>query len=316
MTRRDGAEPPVALSDTGARRCPICAGEEIQPVFSKNGYAHVRCPACRTVFVDPLPATDALFEHYQDPAYFGGDEGQGYHDYAEMRKALLPHFRRRLRTLREIISPPGQLLDIGCAAGYFLELARADGWEIAGVELAETMAGQASQALEIPIVPSLAALDDRDFDVVTFWEVLEHLPDPVFFLRDVRERLRPGGVLMLSTPNVAHWQAIAAPERWTAYQPPSHLVLFTPESLELAFRQAGLTTIQIRRVAPLPRLPAWLQSATRHLEQGLATGQARPWPVALAAWRGFRLFGLGWSRLAHPTDDNFATLEVWARRPA
>jgi SAM-dependent methyltransferase len=252
---------------------------------------------------------------YQNPDYFAGEAGTGYRDYSAMHKALAPHFRRRLGILTRHLPRRGRLLDFGCADGYFLELARADGWEVTGLEISAEMAETASARLSTLIVTSPDQLPPGEFDAITLWEVLEHLPDPVAELQRLAQRLRPGGILMLSTPNAGHWQAVQMPDRWTAYRPPAHLILFTVGSLRVVLEKAGLSTIRIWKVSPLPPLPGWLQEATAPLAHALADGTARPWTLALMLWRGIRLLGWAWQRVARPQDDIFATLEALACRP-
>jgi 2-polyprenyl-3-methyl-5-hydroxy-6-metoxy-1,4-benzoquinol methylase len=284
-------------------------------MFVKNGYDIVQCMACDTLHVSPIPTDAELKAHYQDSAYFHGQAEQGYRNYADMKKALLPHFRRRLRAINNRFPERGHLLDFGCAAGYFLELARSDGWHIAGVEISPEMTRTASHALGIQVVPSLDALAEDGFHVITLWEVIEHLPRPVEELRHLYDRLRPGGMLMLSTPNTAHWQAIREPEAWVGFRPPSHLLFLTPGTLTVALRRAGFEHIMVRQVSPLPPLPGWLRRISTPLQRGLVSGNARAWPLALTAWRTVRLFGWGWQRLARPQDNIYATLEAQAFRP-
>jgi len=295
--------------------CPVCQSNQGTPYYAKNGYTIVECAVCQMRFVSPMPTAEEITAHYQKSEYFAGEDEQGYLSYADMKQALLPHFRRRLQTIETQPSQHGKLLDFGCAAGYFLEEAQQRGWTISGVELSQDMARNAEQLLHVSIYTALAALPDRDFDTITLWEVIEHLPDPIATLRQLGERLRPGGVLMLSTPNNGHWQALRAKEQWGSYRPPSHLQYFTRDTLTDALRRAGFEHIGVNGTAPLPPLPAWLSRASKPLEQALATGQARPWKLALFCWRGIRLFGWGWQKIAHRSDDIFATLEAVAVRP-
>ena len=133
-------------------------------------------------------------------------------------------------------------------------------------------ARQASNDLGISIATSLDALPEKEFDAITLWEVIEHLREPIVELRRLRDHLRPGGMLMLSTPNNGHWQAVRAPDLWIGYRPPSHLLYFTAGTLTDALKRSGFERIQIHRVAPLPPLPRWLNRATASLQHGLATG--------------------------------------------
>lgn len=295
--------------------CPICGGAPATPVLKKNGYTIACCSQCGTLHVDPLPSEEALQTHYQDSSYFEGSAGQGYRSYADMQKALLPHFQRRLRAIEARLDARGRILDFGCAAGYFLQVAATAGWTIGGVELSCDMAGQASRALGVPIFNRLDELPPGDFDAVTLWDVIEHVPSPVDTLRALGRRLRPGGMLMLSTPNTGHWQAVREPERWESYRPPAHLIYFDARTLKTTLERAGFERIEIHRAAPLPPLPGWLDRLTTPLQAGLSTGQARQWRLALVAWRAVRVAAWGWQKLAHRNDDIFATLEAIAFRP-
>jgi len=296
--------------------CPVCNSVNSIPVFQKNGYLLARCVNCTMIYVDPMPADALLQAHYQNPAYFSGDESLGYLSYADMHKALTPHFKRRLHLINHYFPRRGRLLDYGCADGYFLTIAQKEKWQISGVELARGMAHQAEQVLGIPIPNSLDELSKNTFEVVTLWEVIEHLSQPVNQLQRLRNCLRPGGLLMLSTPNTGHWQAVREPEAWVGYRPPSHLLFFTSSTLEQLLKQAGFERIAIKKTSPLPPLPGWLRRLSAPLQHTLTTGQAKAWPVVLWTWRIIRIFGWGWQRLAHPEDDIFTTLEATAFRPA
>jgi len=308
------ARPPVPeRTDT---LCPVCGASASEPALSKDGYTIVRCSLCQMLYVRPVLSADELQAYYQDPGYFHGESTQGYQSYEDLRKALVPHSWRRLRVINGLLPAKGRLLDFGCAAGYFLEVAQADGWRIAGVELSREMAGNASRALGVSIATSLEALPDRELDVITLWEVVEHLPQPLAELRRMYDRLRPGGLLMLSTPNTGHWQALCQPDAWEGYRPPAHLLFFTAGTLVALLQRAGFERITVSRVSPLPRLPCWLQRISAPLQAGLASGRASAWPLALVAWRAVRVCGWGWQRITHPRDDVFAALEATAFRPA
>ncbi len=295
--------------------CPHCTNTQGEPVFSKDGFDLLRCTNCHLIHVSPMPSAAELTAHYQNPAYFAGEKDQGYHDYADMEKVLLPLARRRLALIDQQVPTKGRLLDFGCAAGYFLQVAAADGWQIDGVELSTEMATQARQRLGVSIGESLESVAPASLDVVTLWEVIEHLPTPISQLRELRARLRPGGLLMLSTPNTGHWKALRQPDNWEGYRPPSHLLFYTRHTLTDLLTHAGFERVSIQATAPLPPLPGWLERLSLPLYQSLANGQAHSWKLALYAWRAIRLAGWVWQKVARPNDDIFATLEAVAYRP-
>lgn len=295
--------------------CPICHHPTVTPRITRNGYTLAECAACHALHVSPMPSDDDLRAHYQNPAYFEGEESQGYRNYADMEKALRPHFARRLNRLGQHFASPGALLDFGCAAGFFLDMAQTRGWRVHGVELSTDMARAASQRLNQPIATALAESPARQLEAITLWEVIEHLPRPVETVRELADRLRPGGALMLSTPNTGHWQAVHQPEQWSSYRPPSHLQFFTRATLADTLRRAGLERIEILGTLPLPRLPGWLQRATAGLQYRLANGQSAQWAVDLWAWRGIRALALAFSAFERPAPDTATTLEALAFKP-
>jgi hypothetical protein len=118
---------------------------------------------------------------------------------------------------------------------------------------------------------------------------------------------------MLSTPNAGHWQVQREPDQWRGFRPPSHLVLFDADALNLALARAGFVQIELMRAGPLPALPDGLRRVSAPLETALATGQAKPWLVALTLWRVLRVLGWGWARVTSSRDDVFVTLEGLAQ---
>lgn len=304
--------------DHPAYHCPLCRVSDATPALTKNGYTIVRCGACGLLYVHPIPTEAELAAHYQQHSYFEGDTDQGYRNYVEMEKALLPHFSRRLRYLAERLGGPGRLLDFGCASGYFLALAQQAGWQVTGVELSQEMARIAAERVTGSggqVFTTLGALGDVEFDAVTLWEVIEHLPYPVETLAALVAHVRPNGVLMLSTPNTAHWQAQRTPAAWGGYRPPSHLLFFTPATLKRMLEAGSLVRVEIRPSAPRPPLPGWVERFTAPLQTSLADGSAHPWTFWLYLWRAIRIVGWGWQCLARPKDDVYATLEAIAVKP-
>jgi len=153
---------------------------------------------------------------------------------------------------------PGSVLDVGCAAGYFLDEMRRRGWTTSGVELSADSAAVARDRFHLDVV--VGTVDDVDlssrpggagFDAVCMWDVLEHVPDPVHVLRSARGRLARGGSLWISTPNIgglfpkASLRVAGWVGRWPHPEPPFHLFQFSVESLRGVLARAGFVVEEV-----------------------------------------------------------------------
>lgn len=229
---------------TLSRPCPACGGAQVVPLFHKAGHGIVECLGCGTAFVGEDPAAIDFQALYGEAYYTGGSDAV-FADYVGQEAARRAHARRKLWILRQL--PPrlprtGRLLDVGCAAGFFLAEAKAF-YEVQGVELSAWSSAYARDRLGLPVITGTlqqAALPAAHFDIVTLWDVIEHVPDPVPLLAEAARVLRPGGRLLLTTGD---WGSAYARERgagWHLMTPPWHLSFFTRQSMALAGQRAGL----------------------------------------------------------------------------
>jgi SAM-dependent methyltransferase len=237
-------------------RCPLCSGARNSLIFEKDGYELVRCQTCALVYVANLPPDSDVTSIYSFSS--------GYHIELADRdaSAIAAHSRTAGRYLRLLAAHrhPGRILDVGCSVGIFLEAARAGGWEAYGVELSDDTAA-AARARGLDVVTGTLAnarFPAENFDAVTFWDVLEHLRDPVPTLFLANKLLVQDGILALSTPNVGgifprvSLRVAPLTRVWRHPEPPYHLVQFSKETIEHALRLAGFEILEtIDRRIPL-----------------------------------------------------------------
>ena len=170
----------------------------------KDGHSIVRCPVCGLVFRSTLPGPDELTEIYGSAYFAAADEGlesrEGYLDYVADAEVHRANARRRLQRLAAF-TPTGSLLDVGCAAGFFVDEAARSGWQARGVDVSEIMIawGKRHQSADIGVGTLGDAPADRKESCVTMWDYIEHALDPRGDVEQAFARLRPGGVLALST---------------------------------------------------------------------------------------------------------------------
>ena len=218
--------------------CNLC-GEPVfgrrDRVWRKDGHDILRCPSCGLTFRADLPDAEALSEIY-GPEYFadsaGELRGQGYLDYLGDEEEHRVNARKRLRLLRRYTTS-GHLLDVGCAAGFFLDEARRSGWTVAGVDVSQAMADYArDRALPVRATPFLGTdFGDSKFDTVTMWDYIEHVIDPKAEFRRASDLLRPSGILALSTGDAGSAVARISGSRWHLLTPRHHNFFFTRRQL-------------------------------------------------------------------------------------
>lgn len=201
----------------------------------------VRCVRCGLVYQSPRPTLEEIGVHY--PASY-----DSYGDYRVetpnglLRMAFDYGMRKRTRYVTRSV-PGGRLLDVGCAAGVFLvSMRELGGWEVEGVELNAGAAGHARATYGLTVHTGTleeAHLPDAHFDVVTLFDVLEHLHSPIAALREVHRILRPGGILVLRLPNLDSWDARLFGDAWAGLDAPRHLYIYSPRTLAATLKQAG-----------------------------------------------------------------------------
>jgi SAM-dependent methyltransferase len=138
------------------------------------------------------------------------------------------------------------VLDIGCASGYFLDEARAAGWDVVGSDVSP-YARQRAGALGLDLIEHPAAAEPGSFDVVTLFQVLEHTVAPAETLRLAARALRPGGRLVVETWDRESAVARLLGARWQQASPPTVLHLFGRRSIDAGLRRAGLEPRSLRR---------------------------------------------------------------------
>lgn len=201
----------------------------------------MKCPSCGLVFADAHVSEQELKQLYQRE-YFFGDE---YLNYLEDKPTIQKNFAARIRTLKTF-APSGNLFELGCAYGFFLELARkywnAEGCDISneGCEHAQRNGINATcgEFLELP-------LPEHRYDAVTLWDTIEHLTRPDLYIEKAARLLKPHGILCATTGDIGSLMARLRKEHWRLIHPPTHLFYFDKQTITRLFAKHGLEVIHV-----------------------------------------------------------------------
>ena len=227
--------------------CPVCgASAEAGPLYRVGDCEIVRCTACGVGRSLCPPGFDPARIYTE--SYFQGGRADGYANYQGSRPVLLAEFRRVLRDLAAAGASAGRLLEIGCAYGFFLDVARAS-FRVSGVDLApEAVAACRERQLDVVQKADESFYESRGpFDVVVMLDVLEHLEAPDEVLRTVHRHTRPGSLLVLSTGDFGSVAARLLGRHWRLMTPPQHLWFFTERSLGRLLERHGLRVLRTCR---------------------------------------------------------------------
>ncbi len=225
-------------------RCALC-GLHADLFGEKSGFALYACGDCGFTFVFPTPTSVGV---YQEDYFSGATAGYGYVNYDSDKEPMVPVFEDYLRQVATF-TQGRNLLDVGAATGFFLGIAKRFGYAVQGVDLSPYAAKCAS---EKGISVRTGTLSDvpaeETFDIITMFDVIEHVPDPIGELEQARTRLATGGVLVINTPDIGSWYARLMGMRWHLIVPPEHLSYFSRRTMQSLLEKKGFTVLKITSV--------------------------------------------------------------------
>jgi SAM-dependent methyltransferase len=233
--------------------CPICQGTTRQ-LFQKYSYWICECEACRHRCVEMNPSIDHAERVYGD--HYFRDGGDGYPDYLAEAEIITAHGRSYARLMARHTTP-GNMLDVGAAAGFILKGFQEAGWQGNGLEPNSSMAYHACAQLGIPVtVGTLESFrTDQQYDLISMIQVIAHFYDLRQALQAAAQITKPGGFWLIESWNKNSLTARGFGKYWHEYSPPSVLHWFSPEDLNQLVNQFGFR--EIARGRPIK----WLNPA-------------------------------------------------------
>jgi len=178
--------------------CNICNGTSFKTMYKYEIYGVMRCNHCNTLCRDIIFERDES-ERLYSKDYFCDLQKDFFYDNKEIRERA---FRSKIEIVNKLYPSKGRLLDLGCAIGTFLKVARDDLWEVEGIELSEYAANYARGKENLTVYTGdllEMKLPSDSFDVVTMWDMVDHSETPNDIVKEVYRILKPGGIVAMDT---------------------------------------------------------------------------------------------------------------------
>ena len=223
--------------------CSLCNSTSTKLLVVKSGFYIVQCVKCNFVYVNPRIANEKL-ENIYAHNYFKNKD-YGYVGYEQEQRLRIKNFERWLKDAVPFVQAGKQVnaLDVGCAAGYCLNVMKAWGWTAEGLELDTEMCIHLENDDQIVYHRSLDNFESKHkYQVITLFDVIEHIPDIDAAFKQLNHLLDAAGIVIMVTPNHNSLQRRLFGKRWFQYKPIEHIQYFTRQSLAVF---AGRNNLQI-----------------------------------------------------------------------
>ncbi len=224
--------------------CNVCNSDETKIKFVKTGIKIWICKKCSFIFVHPPPSIKTQKEYY-DQSHKSGLYKIHSDDDVPIRIKL------NKKRYEELISykPNGNILDVGCASGFFLDVAAKNGLFTYGIELSSDGANKCKKNHKNTFNGTLeeARYQNSFFNFVTIYDIIEHVLDPNSTIKEVSRIIKPDGFIVITTPDITSWHAKLLGKRWGMITPFEHLFYFSPNTIRILLEKHGFLIREIRK---------------------------------------------------------------------
>ena len=219
------------------RSCDVCGHKEWERTYD----VLLRCSGCGFIRADVKVTKESLDHMYRGNFFKGGV----YVDYLKEEQVLRKSFKRDMALISKFC-PSGRLLEVGCAYGFFLDIAK-DQYDVHGIDIAEEACTYARERLKLNVIGGdflKHPFEENSYDIIVMWATIEHLEDPDLYVEKISRLLKPGGFFVCTAPDIGSAVAKIRKKRWRQINLPTHLNYFTKDTLGQLLGNHGLKTVK------------------------------------------------------------------------
>lgn len=247
------------MSKIHHQQCPVCDGNNLKKFLDLNDYSisHqdfelFKCDDCGFILTQDFPDQESISPFYKSEDYIShSDTNKGFVNkiYHLVRAIMLQKKSQMVETISG--KRKGSLLDIGTGLAYFPQQMKSKGWQVEGIEQDPEAREAATKRFDFVVNPpeELLKMENRNFDVISLWHVLEHVHNLEGYMTAIKNNLSDDGTLVIALPNAASPDAKHYGKFWAAYDVPRHLWHWSPNNFEIFANKYGFQLIEKK---PMP----------------------------------------------------------------
>ena len=236
--------------------CPVCNGGDFVELFKKLDEPFVKCVNCGLVLINPRPVYAQVLDTYDNDYSL---------TYANKAKKKMRRVRRWINRVKKGYVHQGRWLDVGCSVGFVVMAAEEAGFEGHGVDVQSWGIDYGSNVLKLNHlrcgILEEQAYPDNYFDVISLYDVIEHVPDLNRTVTELKRILNQDGIIDIITPDIDHWRVPKPLSEWKEIKPSEHLYYFNNKTLTRLLDKHGLTIIN-QRIAFKSTLKVYVSHAS------------------------------------------------------
>ena len=229
--------------------CPVCFADNAKHVFVVKNFNIVKCGECTMVYVNPRLRDRSIYNIYEENYFL--KEGYTFEDFGYGDYDLTAHLRDRTferwydEALPSLKVKEGRALDVGCATGRFLMILQSKKWQASGIELDKGMCAQLiEKGFDVSNSPLEEQKTDTTYDLITLFDVVEHLPHVQLDFKKLHSLLSEEGSIVMVTPNFESVQSKMFRKRWFQLKPREHISYFSPKTLQRIAEENGFKVVK------------------------------------------------------------------------
>ena len=230
-------------------KCRFCQDQGIKIFLPGKKFKLLKCQKCNIVFTSPFLSNEDLTTFNKNR--YG--QKNNWHEYSSRLPLLLKKTKEIIVEIQKF-KKRGKFLDIGCGFGLLLKAAKEQGFDVLGIEKEAETAKIAKEKFNLRVLTkefNQVQLPEFSFDVISCFDVLEHIPEPKQFLKNIKKLLKKDGLLVIQSPNIESIMAKITGVQWNWLLLPNHLWHFTPKTLSILLTSNGFKILKLKTLDDL-----------------------------------------------------------------